>query len=352
MSKLLKKSNAFEWTEIHQKSFEDLREALCSAPVLKHPEFYERFILTTNASDFAVGAILNQGPLGEDRPIAYMSKIMKPAEKNYTTTEKECLAVIYAVLHFRPYLFGRSFLSICDHEPLKWIDSVKPPLQRLIRWRTRLREYEYEFLHKSERLNVNVDALSRNPVPEQAVVFPIIPEARVGVQTRSATSRAAAEKQSKSNTLASPPKVTVREPHKNSDPLKKALASLIPTKKTTTTSNSKKPVGRPPGKQIARPTTQQPDVITSRLRSQQKATTSKPTVISNIPKPIRPRQRQMPDSCVSESESNDAPLARARASGFPSLIKEKPPIGTQVSDPQTSETQTPSNNKLIKLQLI
>lgn len=101
-------------------------------PVLQHPDFSKAFILITDASDFAVRAVLRQGKVGEVRPIAYMSKIMKPNEKNYGTTEKECLAVIYDILHFQPYLYGREFTLIRDHEPLKWIDSVKPPVERLI----------------------------------------------------------------------------------------------------------------------------------------------------------------------------------------------------------------------------
>ena len=113
---------------------------------------------------------------------------MKPAEKNYGTTEKECLAIIYAVLHFRPYLYGREFTLISDHEPLKWIDSVKPPVRRLIRWRTRLREYQYKFLHKPGRLNVNVDALSRNPPLEEAIAFPTSASAKLQGNPRQATS--------------------------------------------------------------------------------------------------------------------------------------------------------------------
>ena len=122
LSDLLKKTVAFEWTQKHQQIFEDLKNALCIAPVLQYPDIEKPFILTTDASDYAVDAVLSQGKVGEDRPIAYMSKMMKPAERNYGTTEKECLAIIYAILHYRPYLYGREFTLICDHEPLKWID--------------------------------------------------------------------------------------------------------------------------------------------------------------------------------------------------------------------------------------
>ena len=119
-----------------------------------------------------------------------MSKIMKLAEKNYGITEKECLAIIYAILHYRPYLYGREFTFICDHDPLKWIDSVKPPVQRLLRWRPRLREYEYKFIHKPGRLNVTADTLSRNPILSEAVALPTSSSAKLTTKSdaRQATS--------------------------------------------------------------------------------------------------------------------------------------------------------------------
>ena len=216
--------------------------------MFRHPDFIERCILTTDASDIAVGAVLSQRPIGEDRTIAFMSKIMKPAEKNYTTTEKECLAVFYAILHFRPYLFGRPFTVICDHEPLKRIASVKPPSQRLIRWRTRLREYEYEFLHRIGETNVNADALLRNPIPELAVLLPFKTENKsnpMGVRTRSATFLAAAEV-SKRKVFELPPNATVRN-RPNTNLFRRTLSALTPTKPSTST--GKRPVGRPPDKQ-------------------------------------------------------------------------------------------------------
>ena len=78
-------------------------------------------------------------------------------------TEKEFLAVLYAVHQFRPYVYGKEFVLVSDHEPLRWIDSLKDPGQRLIRWRLKLRDYEYTFKYKPGKLNTNADALSRNP---------------------------------------------------------------------------------------------------------------------------------------------------------------------------------------------
>lgn len=168
MNKLLKKGTNFYWDEEQQKSFEALKDSLCTAPVLVCADLNEPFILTTDASEVGIGAVLSQGLLGEDRPVAYMSKSLNNHQKNYSATERECLAVIMAVMHFRHYLWGRKFLIIGDHEPLTYIESIKDPMSRLNRWRARLRGYIYDFKYKPGRLNTNADSLSRNPcdIPE------------------------------------------------------------------------------------------------------------------------------------------------------------------------------------------
>ena len=79
LSDLLRKTVPFDWTEGNDAIFEDLKNALCTAPVLQYPDFEQSFILTTDTSDYVVGAVLSQGKIGEDRPIAYMSHIMKPS---------------------------------------------------------------------------------------------------------------------------------------------------------------------------------------------------------------------------------------------------------------------------------
>lgn len=96
---------------------------------MQFPKFNKPFSLTTDASDNAIGAILSQEVNGHDLPVAYLSRTLTKTEQNYFTTEKECLAVLYAVLHFRPYLYGRKFTLISDHEPLRWINSIKDPGQ-------------------------------------------------------------------------------------------------------------------------------------------------------------------------------------------------------------------------------
>ena len=101
----------------------------------------------------------------------YMSRSLSKSELNYSTTKKECLAVIAAVQYFKHYLYGRTFTVYGDHEPLTWIDSIKDPMSRLNRWRARLRGSDNKFIYKPGKLNTNADALSRNPVPEVKLLF-------------------------------------------------------------------------------------------------------------------------------------------------------------------------------------
>ena len=109
-------------------------------------------------------------------PVAYLPRASTGPELNYLTTKKECLAVLYAIAKFRPYLYGRKFTLMNDHGPLKWIDSVKDPRQRLIRWRLKLQDYEYTFKYKPGKLNIKADALSRNPVENKATTLKQIEE--------------------------------------------------------------------------------------------------------------------------------------------------------------------------------
>lgn len=115
---LLKKKLPFTWTDETQKAFETLRDIICSEPLLQYPDFSKPFLVTTDASNYALGAVLSQGIVGKDLPIAYASRTLKDPEINYSTTEKELLAILFAVEHFRPYLYGYEFTLITDHRPL------------------------------------------------------------------------------------------------------------------------------------------------------------------------------------------------------------------------------------------
>ena len=102
-----------------------MKEKLVSPPVLKYPDFDRSFILTTDASGEGLGALLSQGESGKDLPVAFASRTLNQAEKNYSTTEKELLAIVWGMRYFRPYLYGKHFRVVTDHKPLTWIMNVK-----------------------------------------------------------------------------------------------------------------------------------------------------------------------------------------------------------------------------------
>lgn len=145
----------------YQKSFETLKTVLINEPILKYPDYEKPFILTTDASNYSLGAVLSQGKIGSDLPIGYASRTLNNAEQHYSTTEKELLAIIWSTKYFRPYLYGRRFTIVTDHKPLQWLFSMKEPNSKLVRWRLKLEEFEYDIVYKKGTLNSNADALSR-----------------------------------------------------------------------------------------------------------------------------------------------------------------------------------------------
>jgi len=160
LHKLLKKDVAYEWSGVHEQAFQTLKGKLVTPPVLKYPDFNRSIILTTDASGEGLGAVLSQGDLGKDLPVAFTSRTLNQAE-NYSTTEKELLAIVWGMRYFKPYLYGKHFLVVTDHKPLTWIMNVKDPGSRLLRWRIKLEEYDYEVIYRKGALNTNADALSR-----------------------------------------------------------------------------------------------------------------------------------------------------------------------------------------------
>ena len=162
LTELLKKEEEYLWTEIRQQAFEELKRRLVTAPILAPPDWSKSFHVTLDASGWCVGAILWQlDDEGRERPIYYASRQMNPAEKNYTTTEREALAVIYACKKFRHYLLGYKVIFHTDHDSLKYLVN-KPDLSgRLARWILLLQEFNYEVIVKSGKSNLNADYLSR-----------------------------------------------------------------------------------------------------------------------------------------------------------------------------------------------
>ena len=157
----MKKNTLFEWNQRTEDTFVTLKELLMTEPLLQYPDFTRPFVLTTDASNEALGAILSQGPIGQDLSISYASRTLNNAEKNYTNTEKELLAIVWGCKQYRPYLYGRKFTIVTDHKQLTWVFNVKDPSSRLLRWRLKLEEYDYQVVYKPGVRNTNADALSR-----------------------------------------------------------------------------------------------------------------------------------------------------------------------------------------------
>lgn len=161
LTQCLKKGCKITFDSEYTECFERCKTLLTNDPILQYPDFTKNFILTTDASNVAIGAILSQGTLGSDKPVAYASRTLNSSECNYSTTEKEFLAIVWATKYFRPYLFGRKFTVITDHKPLQWLMNFKEPNSRLTRWRLKLSEYDFTVVYKQGKKNTNADALSR-----------------------------------------------------------------------------------------------------------------------------------------------------------------------------------------------
>lgn len=160
LNHLTRKGVTFTWTNECQTSFLKLKECLANPPVLQYPDFSDtnKFILKTDASGYALGAVLSNS---DESPIAFASRSLNKSEKNYSTIEKELLSITWAVKHFRPYLYGRHFTIFTDHRPLIYLFGMTNPSSRLTKFRLTLEEYDYTIHYIKGKQNVVADALSR-----------------------------------------------------------------------------------------------------------------------------------------------------------------------------------------------
>ena len=164
LQRLTEKNAPFEWTIGCQNAFDELCKRLVSSPVLAYPDYEQRFVLDTDASDVGIGAVLSQvSDCGSERVIAYASRSLTRPELRYCVTRKELLAVVEFVHHFRQYLLGREFTLRTDHGSLVWIRNFKEPEGQLARWLERLQEYNFTVVHRQGLRHCNADALSRVP---------------------------------------------------------------------------------------------------------------------------------------------------------------------------------------------
>lgn len=162
MYDLLKDKAKFEWSPECEEAFQKLKEALTGDSILQYPDFSKKFVLATDASDISIGGSLQQEDAqGNLKPVAYAGRSLKPAEKNYTVTHRELLAVVWAVEYFRVYLESAKFLILTDHSALTFLMKQKHANQRLIRWQIVLNGFDFDIQHIKGKLNVVPDALSR-----------------------------------------------------------------------------------------------------------------------------------------------------------------------------------------------
>src|SRR5205809_2247026 len=145
------------WRTEQEESFKTIKKALTKTPTLIHPDFEKDFILSTAASGYALGAVLEQE--GNDKklhPVGYASKTLTKAEQKYPTTELECFAVLWGVEKFYHYLYGRKFKVITDHQALTWLMKSENSLKgRRARWVLRLQPYGPFAIERGETAGKN-----------------------------------------------------------------------------------------------------------------------------------------------------------------------------------------------------
>lgn len=156
-----KKKQPIVWSKEADAAFIQIKNMLVTAPVLASPNFELPFVIATDASDLGLGAVLSQFIDGQEHVIAYASRGLSRTERNYSVTERELLAIIFALEKFRPYVEGAKFKIITDHYSLLWINRIKEPSGRLARWAVKLQQFDFDIEHRKGSLNVVADALSR-----------------------------------------------------------------------------------------------------------------------------------------------------------------------------------------------
>ncbi|PKU83407.1 RNA-directed DNA polymerase [Dendrobium catenatum] len=151
------KTGSFKWTTSQQQSFESIKEALCTAPVLALPNFEKPFHVDTDASTVGIGAVLSQ----ESRPIEFFSEKLSPARQKWSTYEQELYAVVRALKQWEHYLLHQDFVLCSDNQALQYINNQKNISRMHARWIVFLQKFTFVLQHKAGKLNRVADALSR-----------------------------------------------------------------------------------------------------------------------------------------------------------------------------------------------
>jgi len=154
-------SQRFHWYVEAQNAFEVLKTAMTSAPILGMPIDDRYFTLDTDASDFAIGAVLSQNQNGEERVIAYASRSLDKREQNYCVTRRELLAVVHFLKCVKQYLLGRIFRVRTDHAALTWLRRTPDPIGQQARWLEQMEDYDFIVEQRAGNILGNAYGLSR-----------------------------------------------------------------------------------------------------------------------------------------------------------------------------------------------
>ena len=165
LSSLLKKDVPFEWSDAQETAFQSLKTALSTAPVLAFPNFKDDFYLCTDASNVGIGAVLMQKFSGKFRAIAYASRLLNKPERNYSVTDREALAVVWALRHFRVLILGYKIHVLTDHYAVTEIFKGTNLTDKFARWQLTVNTFNPSFSYLPGKLNTVADALSRNVAP-------------------------------------------------------------------------------------------------------------------------------------------------------------------------------------------
>ena len=173
LHRLLRKGYTWKWGDAQEASFKKAKDLLCSSGLLMHFDLSKEICVSCDASPYGLGAVLShQLEGGIEKPIAYASRTLAPAERNYCQLEKEGLALVYAVKKFHQYLYGYKFTAITDHKPLLGLlaaDKAIPSMAsgRVQRWALLLAGYNYDLKYRPGSAIANSDCMSRLPLQSQ-----------------------------------------------------------------------------------------------------------------------------------------------------------------------------------------